>query len=611
MGKNKQKKKRGSGRKPADKSSAKPAPGPVNSSEYSWFPLLNSISSRVNSKVGFIVTASFIILTALLEIAAYLFGGIFSVIASRIWLFEGILLFVFFLFRSAVDVVNDIKTKKYLVLSCFLVLLLLLGFCVGNIRISDVSPEACLQLSSGLNSFKETDWHYTGTGFVGYPNRQYLVAALPSIVLGRSVLSLHLGFGLLFLIGVVSLFGELKKWCTEHYKLPEMYALLHVGALVVFPFITEYYRNFEQAITPVALALIVLSLYMKLVRKPSVMTVLAITWTGGFLADSYTPGLAAMGLLIVFLVMNLIGYWKKSVAGSVESSKNKAILYANISSVVNMVMFLAATLIIGRKDRINATAGIEENLAGEFIKSIDEFLNERYVRFLGFFAGIFVIYLLFSLLGQLKIYNFIVSVWMICVVFIAFHLDGYTQYEKYHMAQRFMVIIPVFIVALFHSLMGLIKKKGITVSTKSLVILYAFSILCGVYNLNQRHFSFNYFGSVIPMKHLIVIVENELKANNMTCEDEFNLVVYTDSGLQTNIGDYAKYFFPNAKNETHMTEENADLPVFENDYPTIYVSDVPYPGGTVTGADKLQTVSYHDHIYYIDFEWNILTRNFT
>lgn len=610
MGKNEQKNKRGNGGKTSEQSSGKePAPGPVIS-ENSVFPFLNKVSAKVNSKLGYIITASFIILTAVLEIAAYLFRDIFSVIASRIWLFEGILLFAFFLFKSVINVVKDIKAKKYLPVSCFLVLLLLLVYCIGNIRISDVSPEACLQLSSGLDSFKEIDWRYTGTGFVGYPNRQYLVAALPSIVLGRSVLSLHLGFGLLFLIGVVSLCGELKEWCAEHYKMPEMYALLPAGALVVFPFITEYYRNFEQAITPVALALIVLSLYMKLVRKPSVMTILAITWTGGFLADSYTPGLAALGLLIVFLILNLIGYWKKSVPGSAESSKNKAILFANISSVVNMVMFLAATVIIGRKDRIHAT-GVEENLKGEFIKSIDEFLNERYVRFLGFFAGIFVLYLLFSLLGQLKIYNFIVSVWMICVVFIAFHLDGYTQYEKYHMAQRFMVIIPVFIVALFHSLMGLIKKKGITVSTKSILILFAFSVLCGIYNLNQQHFSFDYFGSVIPMKHLIVNVEKELKANNITCEDEFNLVVYTDSGLQTNIGDYSRYFFPNAKHETHTTDENADLPVFENGYPVIYVSDVPYPGGTVTGSDKLQVVSYHDHIYDIDFDWYILTRNFT
>ncbi len=42
--------------------------------------------------------------------------------------------------------------------------------------------------AAGLRSFEAPDWNYTGKAFLGYPNRQYLVAALPTLVLGRTVL---------------------------------------------------------------------------------------------------------------------------------------------------------------------------------------------------------------------------------------------------------------------------------------------------------------------------------------------------------------------------------------------------------------------------------------
>ena len=59
------------------------------------------------------------------------------------------------------------------------------------------------------------DWNYTGTAFLGYPNRQYLIAALPAVFLGRSITALHLGFAYPFLIGLVMLFAEIKNWLKD------------------------------------------------------------------------------------------------------------------------------------------------------------------------------------------------------------------------------------------------------------------------------------------------------------------------------------------------------------------------------------------------------------
>ena len=83
----------------------------------------------------------------------------------------------------------------------------------------------------------------------------------------------------------------------------EEYALLPCFSLLCFPFITEYYQNFEQAIIPVSLTMLAIGLYLKLLIHNDIKLYIAIAWTGCLMADSYTPVLASMGLLIVFILL--------------------------------------------------------------------------------------------------------------------------------------------------------------------------------------------------------------------------------------------------------------------------------------------------------------------
>jgi hypothetical protein len=53
-----------------------------------------------------------------------------------------------------------------------------------------------LAQSSDLGMFK--------MGFLGYPVRQYLLAALPSFLWGKSLVTLRMGFGGLYLLGYLS-----------------------------------------------------------------------------------------------------------------------------------------------------------------------------------------------------------------------------------------------------------------------------------------------------------------------------------------------------------------------------------------------------------------------
>ena len=184
---------------------------------------------KADLKIKYIGAAVFLLAASVLEVLAYAFGGVLSVIASRIWLAEGILLLGVFLFNAVKQVIRDIKEKKFIALLCFATLLAIFISCIGNLAISDINPDSCIQVSTGIDSFALADWGYTGKGFLGYPNRQYLIAAIPSVLFGRSVFCLHLGFAFPFLIGLASIYIELRKWVTEHFKCDELLALIPVG----------------------------------------------------------------------------------------------------------------------------------------------------------------------------------------------------------------------------------------------------------------------------------------------------------------------------------------------------------------------------------------------
>lgn len=176
---------------------------------------------------------------------------------------------------------------------------------IGNVKYGDINADAAQQLSAGLYSFSVADWNYTEEAFLGYSNRQYLLGAIPAFFFGRSILTLYLGFAGLFLLGWTMLYFEFQVWLKK-YGVNETIALIPCYSILGFQFITEYYLNFEQAITPVALTMIGIALYMRLCRRIDVITMISLTWVGGFYCDSYTPVVASLGLLFCFLGLYVI-----------------------------------------------------------------------------------------------------------------------------------------------------------------------------------------------------------------------------------------------------------------------------------------------------------------
>ena len=562
--------------------------------------LSEKILSFAETKAALGLLSAYLLFISILEVLAFTRQGVFSMIASRLWLGTGIFLLAVFLVSFILQAVSDFSGAHTGEMLCFLLLTGILLACLNNLQISDINPDAATQLAAGLDALEEPDWNYTGNAFLGYPSRQYVLAALPSLIFGRSVFSMHLGFAFPFLVSLGLLFLELRAWMRECGS-KEAYALLPAGVFVVVPFITEYYRNFEQAFTPVALTTLCLGLYLRMLRRRDAVSMLALSWTGCMLADSYTPSLASLGLLVVFILLAAVGYWQKNTgAFSAILKRQKPPLGTGLLLAANMCAFFVATLLNQRSDRITVIR--DEWEWKHIIRSWVDFFAERNARFFGLFAGAVILYLALSLACRLRLYNFMTAGWILAVIVVSDQLKGYTSYEKSWILERNMIIVPVLIVTVFFTLAEFLVRYNAHIRPSSIYIIFILAIGIGLFNFHQKHQSFIYFSYVQPMKFLIRDIGKQLKASGTDITDDYSLTVFTDNIAQTNIQDYAKYFFPGASCRTFSTAEIQSVLAEEAPaYPALYYSEVPISSGESYGNYEIRT--WHDYNYGYDINW--------
>lgn len=506
---------------------------------------MNTLTTEITPKTAKPLLIYFLFLSVL-ELLAYNSGGIFSLIASRLWLSTALFCILFFIFATLKTLLADVRNKNYLLLFGFLLLLALFCSKIGNLGYSDVSFEATLQVTAGLDSFSVADLNYTGVAFLDYANRQYVLNALPALLFGRNIVTLHLGFALPFLMGMTLLFLELRTW-LRHLALPEEYALLPLYALPVFPYITEYFMNFEQTITPVAFTILGLALLLRFYRKRDPAGLLALSFVGGMCCNAYTPVLAFFGFLLVFLAL-----WGVQTCCHYKTSLIKP-LHRNIlwqvilcfGLVLQFCCYFAATLITRQKDMIT-TAKPELPLIKTALASWFDFFTDQSALFWGIWLFCILGYLFLSLLGMLKLHDFLVAGWMLLTVFFSSWLAGYTTYEKAHEIQRNMLIIPVFATAFFFAALRFFKQHPVRPPRILLPATLLLLLFLGQFNFSREHHSFVYYRHVQPMKYMLAYTEELLAGQDIPGTAEFNLVLLTDNSLLGNLTDYTAFFYPNA-----------------------------------------------------------------
>ena len=517
--------------------------------------LKQPINSR-NSKV----LLAYIMLLVVLEVLAYMVGGIFAVVESRIWLLGGLCCYTVIIFYFFQIMFSDAKKKDIISVGGLLVLIVFLGYFVGNVNYSDVNPDATQQMAAGISSFQQHDWNFTGSAFLGYPNRQYIIAAIPALVFGRSIFTLHLGFAIPFFVGIIMMYLGLREWCKGSGASDKI-ALIAVYGMLAFRFVAEYFMNFEQAITPISLTMIAVGLFLKFIKDLSCIDLMLMVWLGTFCAGSYTPVLASMGLLLVFLVLFAWDMYKKGnekYAG-VEAPMEvvKSIAYAVIGIVIVTFIILTYTKAL----KLEQTRE-EISLFLYCFQCVRDFFFDKDAVFFGCVGLIVLVYMIFAVTFRLKLHDFIIALWVLAVVILANYMTGYTTYQKAWILQRTLIIVPVLIAAITISLIPYLKNFKSKTASVFLVVSLG---LVGGYNFQQTHQSFTYFNYVYPMKYMLHTTTEIVQQEGLNVEDEFNLILYTDNYLQTNLENYTRFLYPNAHTYAGacgelLTEEDSSLP---------------------------------------------------
>lgn len=516
------------------------------------YKIYSFLSNELDEKKYKVLILYFMILS-ITECLAYILGSVFSVIALRMWIITGIF-FVFSVLCSFISALKqDIYEKKYFSIIFLSILLILLCSIMGNVSIADINPDAAQQAAAGLDSFKSPDFNYTGKAFLGYPARQYIISALPAVLFGRSITTLHMGFGIPFILGILMMYCGIRTWIKSR-NLNTNLAVIPLYAILVFPYAAEYYANFEQAIYPISFSMLTIGFFLLLLHKTNIINTISIAWIGGLLGTSYTPSIAMLGLLVVFLL--LCSYlWIKKPEFMPFPSKNP-VLSAKAAWLIagNICVFFALTFLLERQDRMNIFKD-DQSIFSILIESIFNFLEDKKTVFLGVFHLITLIYFILSLTFQLKFYDFLLTLWIFGVVFFSNIMTGYAQYSYQWMQQRVMIIIPVLITAFTLLFSNLLKKYQIKIKDKIIVSFCFLFLFLGVYNFKQPNQSFVYFHHTQPIKYLLSDLENITKENKLDSMSEFNIVLYTNNTLIKNLKDYTCFFYPNAHIYVPETEQ--------------------------------------------------------
>ena len=572
----------------------------------------------------------YLVALTILEICAFTLKGFFSVAASRIWAVTGIILLIYFLYKATTRIVKDFKENKYLLVAGFLVLFGIYCTIVFSRYYSDINPEASIQLADALRGLKNADWNYTGTGFLGYPAKQYILASVPSLFMGRNVFAAHLGFAYLFLIGFMLFFFESRNLAQVN-GMPDYIALLPCAALSMFPYIAEYYRTFEQTIMPVTFSMICTVMYIRYVLKHDVFSILTLAFAGGMLSGSYTPALSYVPLLTFFLLMNAFGYWRKT--DSLRKIPKHSVIpdFALITYITGCFII---SLLAGRKDR--ATVMLENPDIVEMIKkSVPDFLTDRNARFFGVLLSISLIYIILSLTFRFYLYDFIISGWILTVSLFAHFLGGYAvSSSEAVIIQRCMVSIPVLVIAVYLVIVMFLSKNNLYIRKSYIFILYLFALSVSLCNFTRQHQAFTYLSLIRQVIPMINHIEETLDNTGLSSDDLFGILLYSDNTYIHNLKDYTGYYFPNAVckavnivERDNILEDAAELmmPAFETgseEKNSLPEQDIPYISSEMnipviclsqdsfeTEDQQKENIQYihwqdYDSLYKTDIQWN-------
>jgi hypothetical protein len=427
--------------------------------------------------IASIVLSGMFVALGVLEYLAFKERGIFSILASRMWLIYLILFFVLSIKISTKTVIVDIREKNWVSVAMLLYMLFLVFRDCGNTNVINVNYEAAQQVADGIEAFSAHDFKYTELGFLGYPMRQYLALAIPSVLFGRMPFTLHFAFDILMGMGVLLMYSGLRRIFKDVIRIPVMFSSLPLLAVFTSPYIQNFVRVREQVIVPPALMLMAAGWLAIAFIDFSMESVVCSAFAAGFLGSSYTPGLAGAayaGYVLLFIIVYHIRGKTPGLTGGAYIRRIVVCLGALFYVAMTTYFTIAVLLKISLK-----TEGVDMDFVMSMLKQI---ATETPYGLFKYLTPFLLLFGFMTIIGCFSSFELITFLWSAGTVAMAFLVGGYAGGNTSLLSiQRGMVMIPVlaplFFITLYKYLFKFISSpsRAKTVGFAISALIFAFS----------------------------------------------------------------------------------------------------------------------------------------
>jgi hypothetical protein len=476
------------------------------------------------------IVLSLVVILCLLEIGAYRTRGVLPVIASRVWALMGVAYFATTATLIVGSLLGDLRKRKWYFALLLIGLAIMVFYRLGDMYHLQINYESSKQLASFLTfNIHRPDWGYTGHAFVGYPARQFIIVAIPSLLFGNEVFWLQFGYAMLFYSGVLCFFlGVRHHFSTKQYG--ELWAVVTVLSCFTFPYLVEYLYNMEQILLPISLVMHALGWLLLVLEKLTAPRAVVLAWIAGLLGTSYTPTLAAWLLFQGFFLLLVIQALRKKCWPEV-------VLWFSVGAYT-LVFGLCSFL-----TRIDVRLGSKP---GHFTESL---LKALKVFFLGHpqeympavLALLVAVFFLLALTWRLGFIKWIIAMWLLAVVYFSANSSGYAPYDPVFTLYRSILLIPIMMLACWDSYLDLLKKFAVWKRIESIVAitLCVAAVAVTIHVYVQREKRYAPYGK----EFLISFLLNKAEAAGIRRQPA-TFISMTNHVTYHPIQGYGEYFFP-------------------------------------------------------------------
>jgi len=355
-----------------------------------------------------------------------------------LWLASFVFLAAFTL-RAFGTLLREIPRRG--ILTPIMVILWFVLVIVNIPRVKNVSCETTQETAQALNLLESApDWGFQRSAFLGYPARQFVLPALPSLLFGRNVTALHAGGSLYFLLGLM-IFATGVAATFDKPRTGDW-----AGAFLLALIFHIYYVNFllfwfEQSIFPFSFGLMLVGLFLHYRKNPAPATLLLMGFPLLYLAHTYTPSLAILGLGGVGML-----YLGIRMVHTIRERILVTLILAVVAVSVQYSVLVRTD--VTKSSRIKITEGTPI-LEKSFNALAHVVLGTGYPPMVSpVFYGLFLFAIFTPLLLLYGWKMFVLSGWILATLWVSVMTRGYADPPIHYAVHRANVIFPVLLAML-------------------------------------------------------------------------------------------------------------------------------------------------------------------